>query len=67
MSPVKALVVRPKVARTMLAGCNKHLLAGLIKAGKLDAFKEGRAVWITVASIEQYIARRIAEQSQHQK
>jgi replication-associated recombination protein RarA len=61
VSPVKALVVRPKVARTMLAGCGKHTLAGLIKAGKLDAFKEGKAVWITVASIEQYIQRKLQE------
>ena len=64
-SALKPLVVRPKRARAMLADCSKPTLFGLIKAGKLKSFKEGRARWIEVASIEQYVARQIAEQSHH--
>ncbi|MGN6690107.1 MAG: helix-turn-helix domain-containing protein [Sphingopyxis sp.] len=33
----------------------------LIAAGELEAFKVGRATRITVASIEAYVARRLAE------
>lgn len=33
----------------------------LIAAGELEIFKVGRATRITVASIEAYVARRIAE------
>jgi hypothetical protein len=64
---VKPLVVRPKRARAMLADCSKPTLYSLIKAGKLESFTEGKARLITVESIERYIARKLAEQSQSPK
>ena len=66
-SDIKPLVVRPKRAMAMLADCSKPTLQGLIKTGKIKSFLEGRARWIEVQSIEQYIARRLPGQSQPPK
>jgi hypothetical protein len=66
-SDIKPLVVRPKRAMAMLADCSKPTLQGLIKSGKIKSFLEGRARWIEVQSIEQYVARKVAEQPQPPK
>lgn len=55
------LLVRPRVARQLLGGCGLERLYGLLNSRELESFHEGRARLITVASIERYIARRLAE------
>jgi excisionase family DNA binding protein len=52
-------VVKPRQARQLLAVGNTYLYE-LIGAGELDSFLDGRSRKITVESIRQYIARRIA-------
>lgn len=57
------LAVAPKVGFDMIhVGTTKGY--ELINAGELETFKIGRSTRITVASIEAYVARRLAEQSQ---
>jgi hypothetical protein len=55
------LIVRPRVARQMLGGCGLERLYDLLNSGELESFRDGRARLITVASIERYIERRLAE------
>ena|SRR5215469_11122266 len=57
------LVVRPKRAWQMLDCGNTHGYE-LIAAGELVSFLEGRSRYITVESIHQYIARKIAAAGQ---
>lgn len=57
----KPLVVRPTVARAMLAGCGTERLYQLLHSGELESFRDGRARLILVASIERYIADRLAQ------
>jgi hypothetical protein len=54
----EALVVSPRRARRML-DCGNTRLYELIAARELETFKDGKSRKITVASIKQYIARRI--------
>jgi hypothetical protein len=53
------LVVKPKTAWKMLA-CSNTRGYELIAAGEIDSFLDGRSRKITVESIHQYIARRLA-------
>lgn len=53
------LVVKPKVAWKMLACSNTHGY-GLLAAGEITSFLDGRSRKILVASIRDYIARRLA-------
>lgn len=55
------LVVRPKDARRMLAGCSKKTLWRLIKNGALSSYKEGSARMITVESINRHIKQRLEQ------
>jgi excisionase family DNA binding protein len=57
-----AVVVRPKKARELL-NCSTDKLYQLINSGRLQAYKEGRATLITVASIEAHIADRLKHQA----
>jgi hypothetical protein len=54
------LVVKPKVAWKMLA-CSNTRGYELLAAGELQSFKDGKSRKILVASIEAYIARRLAQ------
>jgi hypothetical protein len=54
-----ALAVRPKIAWNML-DCGNTRGYELIAAKELDSFLDGRSRKITVDSIRQYIARRLA-------
>lgn len=56
----KPAVVRPKNAAIILNVSHKKLYE-LIKAGDLVSYTEGSARKITMASIEAYIARKVAE------
>jgi hypothetical protein len=56
---VRPLLVRPKRAKQLL-DCDDKKLWGLIRSGELASFLDGRARRISVASIEAYIARRLA-------
>jgi excisionase family DNA binding protein len=58
----RALVVKPRTAWKMLQ-CSNSRGYQLIKAGELESFRDGRSRKITVRSIEQYIARRLRQQS----
>jgi hypothetical protein len=53
------LQLKPKLAWKMLACSNTHGY-GLLAAGELDSFLDGRSRKITVESIHRYIARRLA-------
>jgi hypothetical protein len=54
------LVVRPRVARRLLGNCGTERLYLLLNSGALESFVDGRARWIVVASINRYIAERLA-------
>jgi hypothetical protein len=56
---VAPLLVRPRDAWKMLA-CGNTRGYELLAAGELEHFLDGRARKITVASIQRYIARRLA-------
>jgi excisionase family DNA binding protein len=56
---VGPLPVKPKIAWKML-GCSNTRGYELIAAGELDSFRDGRSRKITVESIRQYVARRLA-------
>jgi hypothetical protein len=56
---VEPLVVKPKVAWKLLA-CSNTRGYELLAAGELESFLDGRSRKITVASIHQLIARRLA-------
>jgi hypothetical protein len=55
------LVVSPRRAWRML-DCGNTRGYGLIAAGELETFKDGKSRKITVASIKAYIARQIERQ-----
>lgn len=57
----RRLVVRPRIAREMLGGCGLERLYRLLNSGELESFRDGRARYVTVASIEGYIARRLSD------
>lgn len=63
MEQIKPIAVPPKVGFGMIGiGITKGY--ELIAAGELEAFKLGSATRITVASIEAYVGRRLAETRQ---
>jgi excisionase family DNA binding protein len=53
-------LVRPRAARAML-GCSAERLYRLLNAHELESFRDGRARRISVASIDRYIAQRLAD------
>jgi excisionase family DNA binding protein len=57
---VAPLAVKPRAVCRML-DCGLTRVYELITAGELESFKDGRSRKISVASIEAYIARRLAE------
>ena len=57
---VRPIVVKPKAAtRFGIGGLTK--IYGLIANGQLESYRDGRSRLITVASIEAYVARKLAE------
>jgi hypothetical protein len=56
---LEALVVKPRVAWALLQ-CSNTKGYQLIAAGELESFKDGHSRKITVKSIREYIARRLA-------
>jgi len=59
LASAEALLVRPAVAEAML-GCSHKQLYGLLNSGELQSFAEGRRRFITVQSIRDYLARKLA-------
>jgi excisionase family DNA binding protein len=57
---VAPLAVKPKAACRMLS-CGVTRLYELLAADELEGYRDGRSRLITVASIEGYIRRKIAE------
>lgn len=57
----ESLVVSPRRAAQML-DCGRTRLYELIESRELTSFLDGRSRKITVASIHQYVQRRIDEQ-----
>ena len=53
------LIVSPRRARTLLDIGNTRLYE-LLGSGELESFKAGKSRKITVASIKDYIARKVA-------
>jgi hypothetical protein len=58
---IKHRLVRPSGARRMLGDRSNEKIYELLNSGELESFCDGRARYITVASIERYIAKRLAE------
>ncbi len=59
LASAEALLVRPAAAEKMLGIGHKQLYA-LMNAGELESFAEGRRRFITVQSIRDYLARKLA-------
>jgi hypothetical protein len=53
--------VRPREAKRLLGNIGPDRLWRLIKAAEIDSYLVGRSRFITVESIERYIARHLAE------
>jgi excisionase family DNA binding protein len=59
-SAVRPIVVKPKKAtRYGIGGLTK--IYELIANGQLESYRDGRSRLITVASIEAYVTRKLAE------
>jgi excisionase family DNA binding protein len=57
---VRPIVVKPKTATLFgIGGLTK--IYELLNEGQLESYRDGRSRLITVASIESYVARKIAE------
>jgi hypothetical protein len=56
---VKPLLVKPRIA-CLLLSCGITRLYELLNAGELSSFLDGKSRKITTASIEAYVARRLA-------
>ena len=54
------LVVRPRAARRLLGNCGNERLYELLNSGAIQSFVDGRARLISVASINRYVADRLA-------
>jgi excisionase family DNA binding protein len=57
---IEPLAVRPKTAWRLL-DCSNSYGYELLARGELDAYTDGAARKITVASLKRYIARRLAK------
>jgi excisionase family DNA binding protein len=57
---IAPLAVKPRLACQMLS-CGTTRLYELLGVGELEHYRDGRSRLITVASIEAYVARKIAE------
>jgi hypothetical protein len=57
-SELEPLVVKPKVAWRLLS-CSNTYGYGLLEAGELESFKDGKSRKITMASIKARIARQL--------
>ena len=60
-SAADPLVVRPRAARRLLGDCSEATLWSLLNAGRLESYLDGRARYITMASIRRYIADKLAQ------
>ena len=59
VTEIERVLVKPRDACRMLA-CGRKRVYQLLADGHLESFKDGRSRKITVASIQQYIARGLA-------
>jgi len=59
MPALPKLVVRPAEAGQIL-DCSQSYLYVLLRRGELESYEDGGARKITIKSIEDYVARRIA-------
>ncbi|RTL77536.1 MAG: DNA-binding protein [Bradyrhizobiaceae bacterium] len=57
---IDVLAVSPKVARQML-GCGNTRLYELLNAGEIKSYRDGGARKIVVASLYEFVARKVAE------
>lgn len=57
---IEVLAVSPKVARQML-GCGNTRLYELLNAGEIRSYRDGAARRIVVASLREFVARKVAE------
>jgi hypothetical protein len=56
---VEVLAVAPRIAKRML-GCGTTRLYDLLNRGELQSFRDGKARRIVVASLRDYVSRRLA-------
>ena len=59
LKDIEPLVVKPQVAWRLL-GCSSTYGYGLLAAGELESFKDGKSRKITMSSIKARIARQLA-------
>lgn len=56
---IDILAVSPRVARQML-GCGNTRLYQLLNAGEIESYCDGKSRKIVVASLREFVARRVA-------
>jgi excisionase family DNA binding protein len=56
---VEVLAVTPRIAKRML-GCGTTRLYDLLNRGELESYRDGKARRIIVASLRDYVSRRLA-------
>ncbi|MGH7749398.1 MAG: helix-turn-helix domain-containing protein [Candidatus Dormibacteria bacterium] len=59
VAPVAKVALRPDEAAEAL-GCSRRQVERLIAGGELVAFKIGRLTRVSVAALDEYVARRMA-------
>jgi hypothetical protein len=67
LDPGVALAVGPRVAAEMLGGCGRKRVYALIDDGELESYLDGTARRITVKSIKNLIARKVAEERERRE
>jgi excisionase family DNA binding protein len=60
---IEILAVSPKVARQML-GCGNTRLYELLNAGEIKSYRDGGSRRVVVASLREFVARRVASSQQ---
>jgi hypothetical protein len=63
---VELLAVTPRVAKLMI-GCGTTRLYDLLNHGELESYRDGKSRKILVASLRNYVARRLAAEKHNEK
>jgi len=62
---LQPLIVSVKKARELLGGCGNNQFWALVKAGEFEVMGTPRKRWITIASLEAYVARQVKAAAAH--
>lgn len=56
---LRPLLVSVRQARQILGGCGNNKFWALVKAGEIELIGSARKRWVTVASLDAYVARQL--------